>query len=76
MSVTSRDREHMRRIGAAKAGSHGEALARHLALTLDERLRRSWDMYLGGRASANLSAREDDPSPFYRRARELGLCDR
>jgi hypothetical protein len=71
MSISDREREYMRRIGAAKAASHADATARHRALPLDERLRRSWELYLRGRATAHI--RDDDPTPFYERARRLGL---
>ncbi|HEU4431533.1 MAG TPA: hypothetical protein VFT98_22420 [Myxococcota bacterium] len=72
MTVSERDREQFRRIGAAKAESHREALAAHLALTLEERLARSWDLYRRFR-DPNSPAREDDPTPLYDRARALGL---
>ena len=71
VAVSGRDREHFRRLGAIKAASHAEAQAAHLALPLAERLRRSWARYLAHRAA--FAGRQDDPSPFYDRARELGL---
>lgn len=74
MAVTEHDREYMRRIGAYKALSHAEALAEHLAASLPERLSRSWALYLRHRDQIDASAREDDPSPFYARARALGMC--
>lgn len=49
------------------------AAARHLALSLSERLERSWQLYLEGRSAAALDRRDDDPSPFYEKARALGL---
>lgn len=73
MGVTERDRAFLARLGAYKAASHAEALAQHLALDLDERLQRSWELYLVGRDEAR-PAREDDPSPLYERARARGLC--
>jgi hypothetical protein len=75
MAASDRDREHMRRLGEAKAASHAEAAARHRALPLEERLRRSWALYLSRRAALRASERDDDPSPFYARARRLGMCD-
>jgi hypothetical protein len=72
MAVSDRDREFMRRIGEYKDASHRDAQARHLAKTLSERLARSWQLYLDGRATA-IARREDDPTPFYERARALGL---
>jgi len=74
MSVSDRDRTFMSRVGGYKSESHAEEQARHLALPLDERLRRSSELYLAGREAGASSARDDDPSPFYDRARALGLC--
>jgi hypothetical protein len=73
MSVSDRDREYMRRIGAYKAESHRDAQARHLALPIADRLERSWQLYLEGREHAALDRRDDDPSFFYAKARERGL---
>lgn len=73
MSVSDRDRAYMERVGACKAESHAEAQARHLALPLEERLERSWALYLAGRDGVR-DERDDDPSPLYERARALGLC--
>jgi hypothetical protein len=72
MSVTERDREHMRRIGTYKDAAHADAQARHLALALSERLQRSWALSEMHRAFFG-ERRSDDPSPFYERARALGL---
>jgi hypothetical protein len=73
VSADERERDHMRRIGAYKAESHDEASARHLALSLSERPERSWQLYLEGRSAAALDRRDDDPAPFYEKARALGL---
>jgi len=73
VSAGARERDPLRRIGAWKAESHREAEARHLALSLSERLERSWQLYLEGRSAAALERRDDDPSPFYEKARALGL---
>ena len=72
MSASERDRAVMRRIGAAKAATRAEAQAEHLALPLEERLRRSWRLYELTRSSARHPER-DDPTPFYERARALKL---
>jgi len=61
----------MRRIGEAKAASHAEAAARHRGLPLAERSRRSWAWYLAGRAIGRDQPHDDDPTPFYDRARAL-----
>jgi hypothetical protein len=45
MPVSLRDREFMRKLGEYKRASHDEAAARHRALPIDERLRRSWELY-------------------------------
>lgn len=74
MGVSEHDRAFMARVASYKAESHAEAQARHLALPLDERLQRSWELYLAGRAAAAIREHGDDPSPFYERARALGLC--
>ena len=74
MAVSNHDRAFMARVALYKAGSHAEAQARHLDLPLDERLRRSWELYLAGREAGACRERDDDPSPFYDRARVLGFC--
>jgi hypothetical protein len=74
MGVSKQDRAFMARVAAYKAESHAEAQARHLELPLDERLRRSWELYLAGRVAGDWRERDDDPSPFYDRARARGLC--
>jgi len=71
MSVSERDRAYMRRIGTYKTAAHAEAQARHLALPLAERLRRSWALYEAHRATSKRAL--DDPTGFYDRARALGL---
>jgi hypothetical protein len=72
MTVSQRDLAYMRRIGDAKVKSHAEAAAAHRALPLAERLRRSWTLYLECRSTIR-DDRDDDPRPFYERARALGL---
>jgi hypothetical protein len=72
MAVSDKDRDHFRRIGELKEASHAEARAAHDARTLDERLRRSVAFYLEYRDQQR-APRDDDPSPFYVRARSLGL---
>jgi hypothetical protein len=72
-TVSSAEREYFRRIGAAKASSHAEARTTHLMLSIDERLQRSEELYLRHRDQA-MRRQPDDPTPFYERARALGLC--
>jgi hypothetical protein len=71
VGVSERDRAYLERLGRYKAASHADAQARHLALSLAERLQRSWRLYETHRAA--LPPRDDDPSPLYERARALGL---
>jgi hypothetical protein len=71
MAVTEREREHFRRLGEEKARSHAAAAAEHLALSMDERLARS--LVLMRQFLRSAQPRDDDPSPFYDRARRLGL---
>lgn len=74
MAVSDRDRDLMRRIGEYKAASHAEAQRAHLALPLAERLRRSWALYERYRSTLPQGDdRDQDPTPFYDRARALGL---
>ena len=75
MRVSNGDRAYMRKLGGFKTASHAQAGARHRALPLAARLRQSWQLYLTHRGAGS-PARHDDPSPFYERARALGLCDR
>lgn len=71
MSVRNEERDYFRRIAEAKRRSHEEAERAHLAESLRERIRRSFELSLACmRGSAR---RDDDPSPFYDRARRLGL---
>ncbi|HYC49482.1 MAG TPA: hypothetical protein VEB19_00105 [Gemmatimonadaceae bacterium] len=75
MQVSEKDREYMRRIGVYKELSHRQAHAEHLALSMDERLRRSWELYWRYRELVRRDDPEDDPAKFYERARQLGMCD-
>jgi hypothetical protein len=71
MPVRDDDHAYFRRIGEAKQRSHDEALRAHLALPLHERVRRSFEM--SAACTGDAAPREDDPTPFYDRARRLGL---
>lgn len=75
MSVSDDDREYMRRIGVYKALSHREAQAEHLALPLDERFRRSLRLSQRYRHRLPRDESQDEPTPFYDRARALGLYE-
>ena len=73
MAVRDEDRAYFQRVGAIKAASHADALARHQALSITERLDRSWNLSQLHRGATRLDDHDDDPSPFYDRARALGL---
>ena len=75
MTVSDKDREYMRRIGAYKELSHREAQAEHLALPLYDRFQRSWRLYERYRHRGRRDDPQDDPAAFYQRARELGLYE-
>jgi len=71
---SEREREYLKRIGRLKAASHADALAAHLRLSLDERLRRSWELYERFRDDQPDENRaRETPRAFYDRARALGL---
>jgi len=53
MPVSERERQHMRRIGDIAAATPEEAGDRHLAARLENRLRRSWMLFLSLRSAAN-----------------------
>jgi hypothetical protein len=62
----------MRRLGRYKAESHREALEAHLALESEQRLIAALEIAVAGPFLAYAGV-EDDPAPFYDRARGLGL---
>jgi hypothetical protein len=69
--VSDEEREYMRRLGKFQEQGHADALAAHLALPPSQRLARSLALMRQFHASAR--PRNDDPTPFYERARRLGL---
>lgn len=71
VTVSERDRDYMRRLGAFQADGHAQATAAHLARSPAERLAASLALML--RYLSTTPARRDDPAPFYDRARRLGL---
>jgi hypothetical protein len=71
VTVSDRERDYMRRIGQIKASLREEEIARHRSLPIHERLAHSWSLYLAYRD--RLPSEHDDPTPFYERARALGL---
>ncbi len=73
MPVSSRDRDYMRRLGEFQAQGAENRERAHRALSLSARLEQSMGFCRRFFSTANLAAREDDPTPFYDRARRLGL---
>lgn len=74
MTVSRHDRDVMSRIGEHKRASHTAAAEEHRALAIEERLDRSWELYLLHRDSV-AGETHDDPTPFYERARKLRLYE-
>lgn len=72
MTASKTDRAHVARIGAIKDASHSEALRLHRSLPIAERLRRSWALHCAYRETVQ-ARQQDDATPFYDRARSLGL---
>ncbi|MEW6270311.1 MAG: hypothetical protein AB1689_13555 [Thermodesulfobacteriota bacterium] len=72
MPVSQADRDYFARIGEHKRRSHAEACAEHRALSLAERLERSWRLHERFPDAPDAKP-EADPRRFYDRARELGL---
>lgn len=73
--VSAADQDYMRRLGEFMAAVHADELAEHRSLSINERLVRSERLAKrsGGRDAHR--AQQDDYAAFFRRARELGLCD-
>ena len=71
--ATEREREHFRKIGRWKHEGHIEALERHMARGANERL--AYSVFMSRRYShvPTWFERQDDPSPFYERAKQLGF---
>lgn len=69
------DLDYMRRLGEFMAAVHADELARHLKLTVNERLVESERLSKRDPARDAGRAQQDDLAAFFRRARELGLCD-
>ena len=72
--VSAADQDYMRRLGEFMAEVNAEQLREHLSLTVNERLVRSERLAKRNGADA-ARAQQDDHAAFFRRARELGLCD-
>jgi hypothetical protein len=72
MAVSEHDRAFMERIGEIKRSLHDSERSAHLSLPFGERLERSWALFLAYRSRLGDEPGED-PTPFYERARALGL---
>lgn len=72
-SVSDWDREYMRRIGRYKHESHQEAIRAHRELPANARLAIARRITADCRAFPTWDHRIDDPSPFYERAKALGM---
>lgn len=71
VAPADRERAYLERLGSYKRESHEAAHAAHLALPPAARLERSLALMRRGPGVAR--PRVDDPSPFFERARRLGL---
>ena len=75
--VSEADRAYMRRLGRYKAEANAEALRIHLSRPPVERLEFSLRMSREHFTPETLARylAEDNPAPFYERARRLGFID-
>jgi hypothetical protein len=72
--VTEQDRGYFRRLGEWERANHERAFAEHMALTLEQRLARSWEMTRDLAPFLNKDPEDRWPAEFYERARKLGFC--
>ncbi len=73
MTVSERDLEYMRRLGRFQAEGRRKRAQYHAGLSPRERLAHSLEMSLLYLSRTRVEIRQDDPTPFYDRARRLGL---
>jgi hypothetical protein len=73
MTVSERDIEYMQRLGRFQEEGRRERMSRHASLSPEERLSRSLEMSQAYLGQARVKFPNDDPTPFYDRARQLGL---
>jgi len=76
MATSDNDRSYLARIGVYKQASHGAAASGHRALSLEERLARSWALFEAYAYSTSVPRDDSGPLAFYERARSLGLLRR
>jgi hypothetical protein len=76
MGSSNKGRAYLALIGSYKQASHDSASSEHRALSIAERLARSWALF-EAHADATSTPRDDfGPLAFYERARSLGLLRR
>lgn len=76
MATSDKDRSYLARLGAFKQASHEEIASEHQALSLAERLARSWALFEAFADSTKAPRDDSGPLAFYERARSLGLLRR
>ncbi len=76
MAISEKDRSYLARIGALKQASHEAVATEHQALSLSERLARSWALFEAYAGSTSAPPDDSGPLAFYERARALGLLRR
>lgn len=76
MATSDKDRSYLARVGAYKQASHDEVAREHQALSLTERLDRSWALFEAFADSTKAPRDDSGPLAFYARARSLGLLRR
>lgn len=67
------DRDYMRRLGEFMARSKREALARHRAVTINERIEQGVQLTRRGPYFATPRRETEDLAAFFERAKQLGL---
>lgn len=76
MAVSDEDRSYLARVGDYKRASHDQVASEHQALSLAERLARSWALFEAFADSTKAPRDDSGPLAFYERARSLGLLRR
>jgi len=76
MATSDKDWSYLARIGAYQQASHGGVASEHQALSLEERLARSWALFEAFADSTRPPRDDSRPLAFYERARALGLLRR
>ncbi|MGE3075443.1 MAG: hypothetical protein AB7N24_16930 [Dehalococcoidia bacterium] len=71
--VSAADKDYMRRLGEFKEAANREALERHRALTVNERLEASLRLTRRGPYFSPAHEDNEDLAAFFARAKRLGL---